>query len=120
MAESRPKKVFYALLGIAAGAALAIAILLVAGRHKSAPAPVPSRKLAGDVLREDAGSLDEVLLHYVPRLDSLVAPAYADFLGSLDGGAAASPTFREALATDRVTDAVLASAKSRQWQAVAG
>jgi hypothetical protein len=85
MAESRPKKVFYALLGIAAGAALAIAILLVAGRHKSAPAPVPSRKLAGDVLREDAGSLDEVLLHYVPRLDSLVAPAYADFLGSLDG-----------------------------------
>ena len=44
----------------------------------------------------------------------------ADFLGSLDGGAAASPTFREALATDRVTDAVLASAKSRQWQAVAG
>jgi myo-inositol 2-dehydrogenase/D-chiro-inositol 1-dehydrogenase len=44
----------------------------------------------------------------------------ADFLGSLDGGAAASPTFREGLATDRVTDAVLASAKSRQWQSVAG
>jgi myo-inositol 2-dehydrogenase/D-chiro-inositol 1-dehydrogenase len=44
----------------------------------------------------------------------------ADFLGSLDGGAAASPTFREAMATDRVTDAVLASAKSRQWASVAG
>jgi predicted dehydrogenase len=44
----------------------------------------------------------------------------ADFLGSLDGGAPASPTFREALATDRVTDAVLASARSRQWQSVAG
>ena len=34
--------------------------------------------------------------------------------------AAASPTFRDALATDRVTDAVLASAKSRQWTNVAG
>ena len=44
----------------------------------------------------------------------------ADFLGSLDGPAPASPTFREAMATDRVTDAVLASAKSRQWQSVAG
>jgi len=44
----------------------------------------------------------------------------ADFLGSLDGDVAASPTFREALATDRVTDAVLASATSRQWQSVAG
>jgi myo-inositol 2-dehydrogenase/D-chiro-inositol 1-dehydrogenase len=43
----------------------------------------------------------------------------ADFLGSLDGDAPASPTFREALATDLVTDAVLASAKSRQWQSVA-
>jgi predicted dehydrogenase len=44
----------------------------------------------------------------------------ADFLGSLDGGAAAGPTFREALATDQVTDAVLSSARSRQWQSVAG
>jgi myo-inositol 2-dehydrogenase/D-chiro-inositol 1-dehydrogenase len=43
----------------------------------------------------------------------------ADFLASLDGGIPASPTFREARATDRVTDAVLASARSRQWQAVA-
>jgi myo-inositol 2-dehydrogenase/D-chiro-inositol 1-dehydrogenase len=44
----------------------------------------------------------------------------ADFLESLDSGTPASPTFREALATDQVTDAVLASAKSRQWQPVAG
>jgi hypothetical protein len=28
------------------------------------------------------------------------------------------PTFRDGLATDRVTDAVLASAKSRQWEKV--
>ena len=39
----------------------------------------------------------------------------ADFLGGLDGGPVVVPTFREALATDRVTDAVLASAASRQW-----
>ena len=39
----------------------------------------------------------------------------ADFLTALGEGKAASPTFREALSTDYVTDAVLASAKSRQW-----
>jgi myo-inositol 2-dehydrogenase/D-chiro-inositol 1-dehydrogenase len=39
----------------------------------------------------------------------------ADFLNALGEGKAASPTFREALSTDYVTDAVLASAKSRQW-----
>jgi myo-inositol 2-dehydrogenase/D-chiro-inositol 1-dehydrogenase len=44
----------------------------------------------------------------------------ADFLASLDGPTPASPTFREARATDLVTDAVLASARSRQWQEVAG
>ncbi len=44
----------------------------------------------------------------------------ADFIAALDGGAAASPTFREGLATDRVTDAVLASAESRRWESVTG
>ena len=44
----------------------------------------------------------------------------ADFLGALDSATPASPTFREAMATDLVTDAVLASARSRQWQSVAG
>jgi myo-inositol 2-dehydrogenase/D-chiro-inositol 1-dehydrogenase len=42
----------------------------------------------------------------------------ADFLTALDGDTPASPTFREAMATDRVTDAVLASARSRQWETV--
>ncbi len=42
----------------------------------------------------------------------------ADFLAALDGGTAASPTFRDALATDYVTDAVLASARSRKWETV--
>ncbi|MBN9508007.1 MAG: Gfo/Idh/MocA family oxidoreductase [Alphaproteobacteria bacterium] len=42
----------------------------------------------------------------------------ADFLEGLAKGAPAAPTFRDALATDEVTDAVLASARSRQWERV--
>ncbi|MFT4039452.1 MAG: Gfo/Idh/MocA family oxidoreductase [Thermomicrobiales bacterium] len=42
----------------------------------------------------------------------------ADFLESLAGGAPISPTFREALATDYVTDAVLQSARSEKWESV--
>jgi predicted dehydrogenase len=39
----------------------------------------------------------------------------ADFLRAASEGESASPTFREALQTDRVTDAVLESAASRHW-----
>ena len=42
----------------------------------------------------------------------------ADFLVGLASGVMAAPSFRDALATDRVTDAVLDSARSRQWRAV--
>ncbi len=42
----------------------------------------------------------------------------ADFLSGLDGKTPASPTFRDALATDLVTDAVLKSAKNGQWEKV--
>ncbi|HEY3147954.1 MAG TPA: Gfo/Idh/MocA family oxidoreductase [Dongiaceae bacterium] len=42
----------------------------------------------------------------------------ADFLAGLASGKPASPTFRDALATDYVTDAVLKSAKSGHWEAV--
>jgi predicted dehydrogenase len=44
----------------------------------------------------------------------------ADFLKALGEGKGAAPTFRDGLATDYVTDAVLESAKSRQWEKVAG
>jgi len=44
----------------------------------------------------------------------------ADFIQALDGGPAAAPTFRDALATDYVTDAVLASARSLRWEQVGG
>jgi myo-inositol 2-dehydrogenase/D-chiro-inositol 1-dehydrogenase len=39
----------------------------------------------------------------------------ADFLTGLGDGKAASPTFREALATDYVTAAVLESAANKSW-----
>ena len=42
----------------------------------------------------------------------------ADFLEGLRTGQAAAPTFRDALATDLVTDAVLRSAKSGRWETV--
>ena len=44
----------------------------------------------------------------------------ADFLAGLASGKTASPTFRDALATEYVTDAVLKSAKSGQWETVRG
>jgi myo-inositol 2-dehydrogenase/D-chiro-inositol 1-dehydrogenase len=44
----------------------------------------------------------------------------ADFLKALGEGSEAAPTFRDGLAADYVTDAVLASARTRQWEKVAG
>ncbi len=43
---------------------------------------------------------------------------FADFLQSAADGKSAAPTFREALATDEVTDAVLKSARTRQWERI--
>jgi myo-inositol 2-dehydrogenase/D-chiro-inositol 1-dehydrogenase len=40
----------------------------------------------------------------------------ADFLEALGNGTTVGPTFRDALATDYVTDAVLRSAKSGRWE----
>ena len=45
---------------------------------------------------------------------------FADFLQALERRETASPTFREGVATDRVTDAVLRSAKSGRWENVHG
>ncbi len=44
----------------------------------------------------------------------------ADFLSGLESGKPTSPTFREALETQKVCDAVLDSAKSGQWVEVEG
>jgi len=43
---------------------------------------------------------------------------FADFLTAAADGRSAAPTFRDAIATDRVTDAVLRSAANRQWEQV--
>ena len=42
----------------------------------------------------------------------------ADFLASLSSGEPAGPTFRDALETQKVCDAVLASAADGQWTEV--
>jgi len=42
----------------------------------------------------------------------------ADFLTGIGEGKSASPTFREALLTDDVTEAVLKSAKNRSWETI--
>jgi myo-inositol 2-dehydrogenase/D-chiro-inositol 1-dehydrogenase len=39
----------------------------------------------------------------------------ADFLQGIESGRPAAPTFRDGLATDYVTDAVLKSAASGRW-----
>ncbi len=44
--------------------------------------------------------------------------AFADFLQGLDTGEPAQPDFRAALATQRVCDAVLESARTGQWTAI--
>src|SRR5437773_1723561 len=44
---------------------------------------------------------------------------FADFLNAAAGGQSASPTFRDGLATDYVTDAILKSAKSGRWEKLA-
>jgi predicted dehydrogenase len=43
---------------------------------------------------------------------------FADFLEGLAQGKAAPPTFRDGLATDYVTDAVLKSARTRRWETI--
>jgi predicted dehydrogenase len=42
----------------------------------------------------------------------------ADFLKSLETGEPCGPTFRDALETQKVCDAVLTSARERSWQSV--
>ena len=57
-----------------------------------------------------AGSRDRIRAHFGNQV--------ADFVESLTEAKPASPTFREAMATDLVTDAVLRSAKSGRWEEV--
>jgi len=44
----------------------------------------------------------------------------ADFLEAVGGGKPIAPSFRDGLATEYVTDAVLKSAATKQWEPVLG
>jgi predicted dehydrogenase len=59
---------------------------------------------------------------WVPGLaigyDASFTHQVADFLSGLGSGKPASPTFRDALDTQRVLDAILDSAKSQKWVTV--
>ncbi len=73
-----------AALGVALG--LAAAFLVIRHAPKVAP-PAPKREpeaLAGTVLVEDRGSIDEVLVQYATRLEPIVAATYRGFLLTLD------------------------------------
>ena len=56
---------------------------------------------------------------WVPGLaigyDASFTHQVADFIAGLESGTPAGPTFRDALETQRVLEAILASAKSHQW-----
>jgi len=67
------------------------------------------------VLRRAAAAL--LLIVVVSSAALLLTIAVAN--RSAAEGQSASPTFREALRTDEVTDAVLASAATREWVQVA-
>jgi hypothetical protein len=82
--REKTPRALHALLGIALGLAIALGVIRIASRAKSPAPPAPSPKLAGGVLREDTGSMDAILVHYVPLFDPLIADAYADFLGTVD------------------------------------
>ncbi|MSR51921.1 MAG: Gfo/Idh/MocA family oxidoreductase [Gemmataceae bacterium] len=60
---------------------------------------------------------------WVPGLsigyDASFTHQVADFLTGLDTGKTASPTFRDALETQQILDAILESAKTKQWVSVA-
>jgi myo-inositol 2-dehydrogenase/D-chiro-inositol 1-dehydrogenase len=57
-----------------------------------------------------AGPADRLRAHFIHQ--------FADFLKGLGDGQSTPPTFRDGLATDCVTDAILKSAGTRQWETV--
>ena len=72
------------VIGIVLGVAVALAILVLRPREKLPATSKEPEALAGAVLVEDEGALEEVLFQYVPKLEFVVADAYRDFLGTLD------------------------------------
>ena len=50
---------------------------------------------------------------------TLIIHQFADFCTAAARGESAAPTFRDGLATDYVTDAVLKSARTGRWERIA-
>jgi hypothetical protein len=72
-----------AAIGVAIGLAIVLAVVRYLPKAKPLPSTEP-RTLAGALLPEDEGALDLVVVHYVARLEPLVAAPYHDFLTTLD------------------------------------
>ncbi len=62
--------------GIAAGLTLAAMVLT----HASRRAAPPAARRPGPVLSDCDGSLDQLVIHYVPEAVALVTDAYRDFV----------------------------------------
>ena len=71
------ERIGFSLIGAVVGLALAVALLIVAGRRTLQR---PEGLIPAPLLPEADGALAEVTLHYVPRFDSLVDAPYTDFL----------------------------------------
>lgn len=95
--SSRPRPIFVArfglrekmrgapLLGVVIGLLCAALALVARGRssdERVAPRPALLVSASG-VVADDAGPLREILMHYVPELESATAASYRDFLGTL-------------------------------------
>jgi len=73
------------IVGVILGLVIAFAVIRMWPKPKAAPSQTKDpQALAGAVLPEDAGALDEVLFHYVARLEPVIAGPYKDFLLTLD------------------------------------
>ena len=88
--------------GIAAGLALAAMVLTYASRRA---APAPARR-AGGVLSDCDGSLDQLVIHYVPEAAAVVTDAYRDFLSALPAEATVHVVCPDAAAFDEFRCAV--------------
>jgi hypothetical protein len=72
------------LAGVVLGLALTFAVLRLLPRAPLSKPATVAPALAGYLLPEDTGSIDELLFMYVPELEPLVASSYEDFLMALD------------------------------------
>ena len=88
--------------GIAAGLALAAMVLTYASRRAAAP---PARR-PGPLLSDCDGTLDQLVIHYVPEAAEIVTDAYRDFLSALPADVTVHVVCPDAAAFDELRCAV--------------